>query len=443
MQQLVEREAYNSMLFRQSRRAMVVLDPQSGRFTDCNDEAARIYGYAQREDVLGKAPLDVLAPVQYDGQTSQDMLDEQRRVHLSDRPGVAVFEVRHQRPDGVAWDARVHMMPFDYQGRLLLQFTLEDITEHKRNERLLLFNRHVVENAGPMLWVDIDTVRVVYANPAAQQHLGYSAQECIGLSIAEFDPRYNVAAFGRHMAALREMGRHRRFETLHRRADGNLANVEVQLFLARTDEGERLIVSIKDITEQKQAERQLVHAKELAEQAAQAKSDFLANMSHEIRTPMNAVIGLAHLALKTDLDARQRNYVQKIHQSGLHLLGLINDVLDLSKIEAGKLDIEAAPFQLDDLLGHLIDLVEDKLTGKPLTLRVDVAADVPRRLVGDALRLGQVLLNYTNNAIKFTDAGEIVLAVRRMPAMVDGGESEASAMGAGTERPRRSSASCP
>jgi two-component system sensor histidine kinase/response regulator len=413
MQRMVESEAYNSMLFRQSRRAMVVLDPATGRFTDCNDEAARIYGYTQREEVLGKTPMDVLAPLQYDGQSAQDMLQHQRTVHLANRPGVSVFEVRHRRVDGSIWDARVHMVPFDYQGRALLQFTLEDITAHKRSERLLLFTRHVVENAGPMLWVDIDTVRVVYANQAAQHHLGYSAQGCIGLSIPDFDPTYNVAAFGDHMAALRSMGRHRRFESRHRRADGTMADVEVLLFLAQTDEGERLIVSVKDITEQKQAQQQLVQAKELAEQAAQAKSDFLANMSHEIRTPMNAVIGLAHLALKTSLDARQRDYVEKIHQSGLHLLGLINDVLDLSKIEAGKLDIEAAPFQLDALLGHLLNLVEAKLAGKPLALHVDVAADVPRRLVGDALRLGQVLVNYTNNAIKFTAAGEIVVAVRR------------------------------
>ncbi len=426
---LKESEAYNKMLFQESHRAIVVYDPAAAGFIDCNQAAAKMYGFSSREDVLGKTPLDVSAPTQYDGIDS--LTASQRHDHSALAHGVEVFEWRHQRPNGEIWDAMVHLMLFNYRDRRLLQFTLDDITDSKRNEVALReseerFRRLFEDSADAMLL--IDEGRFVECNAAAVRMLRMESRDQLldhkpaDLSpIIQADGTPSVEKAQTLMANALERGS-LRFEWLHRRADGEVFPVEVLLTTIK-QHGRRLMHTVwRDITERKRAEEAVRAARQKAEEATQAKSDFLANMSHEIRTPMNGILGMSHLCLKTDLTPKQRDYLKKIDRSAHSLLGIINDILDFSKIEAGKLTMERIGFDLEEVFDNLANMVGLRAHEKGLEVLFRIAPDTPLHLVGDPLRLQQVLVNLCSNAVKFTERGEVVASVR--PLQIDDREVE-------------------
>ncbi|WP_371322999.1 response regulator [Dechloromonas sp. ZY10] len=262
--------------------------------------------------------------------------------------------------------------------------------------------------------VDAASGRLRYVNRVAAEMLGYGEREMLQLSVPDIDPNFPAHDFSEAVRSLREQ-RVASFETVNLTRQGEAIPVEVTLYYlgaaADTPGAGEFFAFIRDIRERKAVETQLHEAKLQAEAANQAKSAFLANMSHEIRTPMNAIIGMAYLLRKGIANPEQLARLDKISAAADHLLGVINDVLDLSKVEANKIVLEAVPFTLESVLTRVSGMVIDRVHAKKLQLVIDCAIG-ERVLLGDATRLAQALLNYLGNAVKFTEEGVITLRVR-------------------------------
>jgi two-component system sensor histidine kinase/response regulator len=279
-------------------------------------------------------------------------------------------------------------------------------------------SRLILESSAEGIFGTDKEGNITFVNPAACRMLGYKPEELLGqTSHAKFHyHRPDGSDYPKEecpMYAAYKQGKTSRIDNEFLwRKDGSGIPVEYGATPMLKD-GKLIgsVVSFTDITDRKRAEAELREAKQKAEEATQMKSMFLANMSHEIRTPMNAIIGLSHLALKTELTPKQRDYVSKVHNAGTSLLAVINDILDFSKIEAGKLDIETTEFQLDEVISSVTTLTAQKAHDKGLEFLAHVGPNIPEVLLGDPLRVGQVLTNLVNNAVKFTERGEIRLSI--------------------------------
>ena len=291
--------------------------------------------------------------------------------------------------------------------------SLRDITAIKLTEMELQKLSRAVEQSPTSVVITDPQGNIEYVNPKFTDITGYDVNEVIGqnpriLNAGELPPEHYRSLWETITAGNEWHG-----ELCNRKKSGELFWEYAHISPLRNAEGDIThFVGVKeDITDRKRMEAELIQAKTEADEANRAKGDFLANMSHEIRTPMNAVIGMAHLALKTDLTAKQRDYLTKIQASANALLGIINDILDFSKIEAGRLDMEAVDFDLERVFDNLANLLAVKAgENEHIEVLFDIAPDVPRALVGDPLRLGQVLINLAGNAVKFTRSGQIVVS---------------------------------
>ncbi|WP_295006631.1 ATP-binding protein [uncultured Dechloromonas sp.] len=285
--------------------------------------------------------------------------------------------------------------------------------------------QHILETSTDGFWRVSAQGKLLDTNPAYSRQSGYSRDELLSMTINDLDALENPVATSSRIARLIAHGSDQ-FETVHRRKDGSRWPVEVSATFNPANG--QLLGFLRDITERKRSaaelerrveERtaELSQAKQLAESASRAKSSFLANMSHELRTPLNAIIGMTDLAKRKPVDARQADQLSKVAQASQRLLRIINNILDLSKIEADQLTLEQTNFQLGSIFENIHSLIAQRAAEKGLALRLNIPEGMMHlALQGDPLRLEQILLNFAGNAIKFTQAGSVTIAVSRRDA---------------------------
>ncbi|CAN7428326.1 PAS domain S-box protein [Acidovorax sp. LjRoot66] len=292
---------------------------------------------------------------------------------------------------------------------------LLDVTGRKEAEqevqRSRQFMEAVLENINSAIYVKDVQGAYTYVNSDWERATGLARAQVLGHSAIEVHPPGRGQSYHAMDLQALEAGQLLVTEEVAGQGDQERHFQVTKVPMRQGDEISGLCSIAFDVTDRKKSEEDIRRAKEMAEEATRAKSEFLANMSHEIRTPMNAIIGMSHLALQTALDNKQRNYIEKVNRAAESLLGIINDILDFSKIEAGKMSMEQVDFRLEDVLDHVANLIGMKAEDKGLELLFSTADDVPTALVGDPLRLGQILANLGSNAVKFAEQGEIVLGI--------------------------------
>ncbi|WP_435609369.1 response regulator [Pseudomonas knackmussii] len=385
---------------------MLVVD-REGRIILANPKLEELFGYASGE-LLGRE-VDSLVPDAVRARHRQlrgGFMVESRSRQM----GRAISELHGLRKDGSRFSVEIALAPLpDLLGHgVCVCASVRDISERRAMEAALQ------ESESRLRYIlDCSPVSVTFSTQNDIHLANPKFVEVFGLNIGDrADRLYVDPAEREEIWACLEAGeqRHERELRLFDRSGGE--RDVLAIYLPIQYQGEFGVLGwLFDVTARKQAESQMRRAKELAEEATRAKSEFLANMSHEIRTPMNVIIGMSSLALKADLEPRQRNYIQKVHRAAEGLLGIINDILDFSKIEAGMLSVERIEFRLEDVLDQFAGIIGFRAEEKALELLFEVRQDVPTALLGDPLRLGQVLLNLGSNAVKFTERGEIVLGV--------------------------------
>jgi two-component system sensor histidine kinase/response regulator len=379
-------------------------------------------GYRQEEiPAFDQAWLELLHP--QDLAYVQTSVKRHNTLRKRDgQPLILDYRVRNKQGEYVDVQSIGKAVEWDEEGNALLRRgTLRDISAQKQVESELRKLSQAVEHSPVMVIITDVHGNIEYVNPKFTEVTGYTASEAYGRNPRFLQSGLTDKSVYRELWNAISVGKEWRGEIQDRKKNGEVFWESLSISVVKNAEGEIThYVGIKeDISARKQAEHLLAVAKEEAEQANRFKSNFLANMSHEIRTPMNAIIGLAHLVLQTDLDAKQSDYLKKIKNSAQNLLGIINDILDFSKIEAGKLEIEETDFQLDQMLENLFGLVSLKADEKGLELKLQRDAEVPNGLIGDPLRIGQILLNLVQNAIKFTQKGWVEVRVNLLDAGSD------------------------
>ena len=394
----------------ESSNDAIVSKALDGTIQTWNSGAERLYGYTAAE-MIGHDVTRLLPP---------DRLDEEKNLLARVTRGETLpqHETRRMRKDGRIIEVSLSMAPMrDDDDRTIGASTVaHDITARVKAENRLRVEREQLEMimsaaADPFFSMDADGV-IKEWNRQAEQVFGWPREQIVGRNVADtvLPPRYREG-LERFLEGRWDWLLDRPTEMLARHHDGRELPIELTMWRIRHDGSAHLHAFARDISARLETEQALAEARDQAIETARLKSQFLASMSHEIRTPMNGVIGLTSLLLGSTLDDQQRRYVEGISTAGSALLSVINDVLDFSKLEAGKVLLDHTNFQLRHLVDDVVALVAPPGTARTVTVTGDCDPRLPETVSGDAAKLRQVLLNLAGNAIKFTAYGNVSITV--------------------------------
>ncbi|MBF0195053.1 MAG: response regulator [Magnetococcales bacterium] len=386
-----------------------------GNYLGCNSLFAKSAGLTT-ETVLGKSDFDM--PWQEEAELCYA---DDKKVLSSGLPKLN-YEESQTTPSGNKIWLKTSKTPLPgLNGEILGILGVSDnITEQikakQRNRELvseLNFQKLSLDEHAIVSAADVKG-NITYVNDKFVSISGYSREELIGNNHRMVKSDEHSKEFYQDLWRTITSGRpwHGEVKNITKNGEAYWVRATVVPFLDENGKPFKYFSIRTDVTSMKEMEKKLQQAKEDAESAARAKSDFLANMSHEIRTPMNAIIGLSHLCLQTSMTSQQKDYINKVHNAASSLLRIINDILDFSKIDAGRLDMETTHFTLEEVLSNMASIIYLKAQEKELEFLMDTDADIPQTLVGDPLRLGQILINLANNALKFTHEGEIAIETK-------------------------------
>jgi len=425
-QALRDSESRLRLLLDSAAEAIYGIDTQ-GNCTFCNPACLRMLGYQHADDLIGK---NMHGLIHYKHLDETPFPVEECRIYQAFLAGANTHmeDEVFWRADGSSFPVECWSHPQFHNGVVVgAVVTFMDITERIEASKKLLTLSKAVENSPASVVITDPDGMIEYVNPKFTRVTGYTAQEAIGqnpriLKSGALSPKFYERMWETILSGEIWQG-----EFHNKRKSGEDYFEAATISPIRDENGNitHFVAVKEDITERKRTEQELKKSMAAAEAANQAKGEFLANMSHEIRTPMNAIIGFSHLCLQSELPPAQRDYLEKVYRSANSLLGIINDILDFSKVEAGKMKVEKIPFQLDAVLRSAADVAGIRAAQKSLILNFDKEPGIPPTLVGDPLRVGQVLNNLLGNAIKFTEAGEVAVQVRIESQTASQGETPA------------------
>ena len=429
-EQLRASERQHRMLFEHNPQPMFAYERATLRIVAVSDSAVASYGYS-REEFLTMTIKDFMP--REDHESLERFLET---TIGGEHPGLVQAKPwRHSYKDGTIIDVEVSSNDLDLDGRSCRILLCQNVTERNRasaelalaREQLRVSERQhrmLFEHNPQPVWVyDRNTLGIVAASDTAVASYGYSRDELRSMTSKDLRPPEDVTSYltyletttGKERLGLPAAPPHR-----HRYKDGTLIDVEVTSDDLILDGRECRMAICQNVTERNRAAADLAAARDRAVEASNMKSAFLANMSHEIRTPMNGVIGITELLLDTQLTDEQREYAKQVARSGELMMAIINDILDVSKIEAGHLELDVTDFDLHETVTQACAVAGLQANAKGVQLDVHIADAVPQCVRGDRQRLHQVLSNLLSNALKFTTGGSIVVAVSATP-QPDGG----------------------